>query len=320
MEVVHVLVTGGAGFIGSHLVDRLLERGDTVWVIDDLSTGTWANLARWEDEERLTRIRADVAEGLFAPLALAEDQGARIEGIVHLAALVSVVRSVAEPLADVRTNVRGTVQVLEYARNRPVAKVVFASSAAVYGDVSVVPTPETAPTRPLSPYGIDKLTGEHFLHMYSEVHGIPTSALRFFNVYGPRQDPSSPYSGVISIFADRAARGRGLNIYGDGEQTRDFVHVSDVVRALVAALDHRQSTEPTNVGTGRPTTVEALAHAVLDAHGADLPIAHGPPRQGEIRHSVADVSALEERFGVRAETPLATGLRTLLSDSEPAAG
>lgn len=311
----NVLVTGGAGFIGSHVVDRLLERGDRVWVLDDLSTGKWANLARWKSEPRLTRIQADITEGLFAPMAAAEAEGHAIDTVVHLAALVSVVRSMDEPLADVRTNVRGTVQVLEYARRRAVKKVVFASSAAVYGDVATVPTPEDAPRAPLSPYGVDKLTGEHFMRMYAEVHGVPTSALRFFNVYGPRQDPSSPYSGVISIFSDRARRGLGLTIYGDGGQTRDFVYVGDVVAAIVGALDTGESTPPTNVGTGHGTSIEALAATILEVQGAEVPVTKGPARAGEIRHSVAVVDALEARFGIRASTALAEGLAKTAAES-----
>lgn len=316
----NVLVTGGAGFIGSHVVDRLLERGDEVWVLDDLSTGKWANLGDHLESPRLHRIQADITEGLFAPLAAAEAEGLRVDGIVHLAALVSVVRSMDEPLADVRANVRGTVQVLEYARRRGAPKVVFSSSAAVYGDVEQVPTPEGAPVAPLSPYGVDKLTGEHFMRMYAEVHGVPTSALRFFNVYGPRQDPSSPYSGVISIFSDRARRGQGLTIYGDGGQTRDFVYVGDVVSAIVAALDTEQSTPPTNVGTGEATSVAALAQTILEVSGAAVPVEKGPARAGEIRHSVAVVDALEERFGLRARVPLAEGLAAIAGAPDGSAG
>ena len=304
----NVLVTGGAGFIGSQVVDRLLERGDDVWVLDDLSTGAWANLGEHSGDPRLRRIQADITEGLFAPMAAAESEGVQIDGVVHLAALVSVVRSMEEPLADVRTNVRGTLQVLEYARRRGVKKVVFASSAAVYGDVATVPTPEDAPLAPLSPYGVDKLTGEHFMRMYAEVHGVPTSVFRFFNVYGPRQDPSSPYSGVISIFTDRARRGQGLTIYGDGGQTRDFVYVGDVVTAIVGGLDTAESTPPTNVGTGQGTSVDALATTILEVQGAAVPVTKGPARAGEIRHSVAVVDALAERFGHRATTTLAEGL------------
>lgn len=309
----NVLVTGGAGFIGSHVVDRLLERGDEVWVLDDLSTGTWANLGEHLANPKLHRIQADITEGLFAPMAAAEALGITVDGVVHLAALVSVVRSMDEPLADVRTNVRGTVQVLEYARRRAAKKVVFASSAAVYGDVATVPTPEGAPLAPLSPYGVDKLTGEHFMRMYAEVHGVPTSVLRFFNVYGPRQDPSSPYSGVISIFTNRASRGQPLGIYGDGGQTRDFVYVGDVVNAIVACLDTPESTPPTNVGTGQGTSIETLARTVLEVSEVDLAVNKGPARAGEIRHSVAVVDQLKERFGLCAEVPLAQGLAEIVA-------
>ncbi len=302
----NILVTGGAGFIGSHVVDRLAERGDQVIVLDDFSTGSMGNLVRWRDDERVSVIEGDVAEDLAAPLA----GSGPVTGIVHLAAQVSVVRSIARPLADLRTNARGTVQVLEFARRQASPpKVVFASSAAVYGDVAEVPTPEDAPTRPLSPYGIDKLTSEHWLRFYSEVHGVPTSALRFFNVYGPRQDPSSPYSGVISIFIERAAAGRPITIYGDGEQTRDFVYVADVARAIVAAVDHPNATEPANVATGQTLTVRALAEHLVAIQGTATEISHGPGRSGEVRHSHAKVERLQEFFGLSAVTALDEGLR-----------
>lgn len=302
----NLLVTGGAGFIGSHVVDRLADRGDQVIVLDDLSTGSLDNLARWRDDARVRVIEGDVAEDLGGPLSGVGP----VTGIVHLAAQVSVVRSIARPLADLRTNARGTVQVLEFARRQPTPpKVVFASSAAVYGDVTQVPTPEDAPTRPLSPYGIDKLTSEHWLRFYSDVHGVPTSALRFFNVYGPRQDPSSAYSGVISIFIERSAAGLPITIYGDGEQTRDFVYVADVSRAIVAALDHPSATEPANVATGRTLTVRALAEKLVEIQRSATEISHGPGREGEVRHSHAIVARLRELFEVSATTSLDEGLR-----------
>ncbi len=293
-----VIVTGGAGFIGSHVVDALIARGQDVIVIDDLSSGRRENLAQHPDID--LRV-ADVADEW--PL---NDES--IEGIVHLAAQVSVVRSMQAPLDDLRANAQGTVRALEVARQRSVPKVVFASSAATYGDVEHVPTPEDAPKAPLSPYGVNKLAGENWLGMYGAVHGVGTSALRFFNVYGPRQDPSSPYSGVISIFLERSARGDGLTIYGDGQQTRDFVYVGDVVRAILAALDHPGSTPPINVGTGRSVTIETLAHEVLAANKADVKVTLAEARTGDIRHSCAVVDRLADLLGVRAETSLAEGL------------
>jgi UDP-glucose 4-epimerase len=304
-----VCVTGGAGFIGSHVCDRLVERGCRVVVVDDLSTGKRANLARHLDRGDVELIVADVAEGLGAPLA-----GVRVERIIHLAAQVSVVASIERPLDDVRINYRGTVQVLEHARATGVAKVVFASSAAIYGDASPPPVREDAPALPVSPYGIDKYASELMLRYYSQVLALPTTALRFFNVYGPRQDPSSPYSGVISIFADRARAGRDLTIFGDGEQTRDFVYVGDVSRCVVdAAFSDAGDGQVCNVGTGRETTVNELARTVVRLCGGTSQIHHAPARAGEILRSVAHVERAERLFGFRAGTTLADGLADLVS-------
>ncbi len=308
-----VLVTGAAGFIGSHVVDRLAEQGRKVIALDDLSgPGNWRNLERWRGSDTVAFVEADVAEGLAGPLREAEAKVGGVARIVHLAAQVSVVHSLAHPLADLNTNGRGIVQVLEFARRAKAAKVVFASSAAVYGDVDQVPTQEGAPKSPLSPYGINKLASEFWLGAYSQTHGVATSPLRFFNVYGPRQDPSSPYSGVISIFIDRAKANRPITIFGDGEQTRDFVYVGDVVNAIVAALDKNESTPPINVGTGRSTSVNQLAAAVLEAASSTSQISHGQARGGEIRHSLAVVDLLEQVLGVVAQMPLVDGLRRTL--------
>ncbi|MEO1172569.1 MAG: NAD-dependent epimerase/dehydratase family protein, partial [Myxococcota bacterium] len=203
-----VLVTGGAGFIGSHVVDLLLQLGHRVLVLDDFSTGKASNLPSAHD--RLRVVEGDVADPLALRPAL-KDWDA-VERIVHLAAQTSVVHSIEHPQFDLRVNARGTVNVMEYARESGTRKVVFASSAAVYGDVSEVPVSESAATVPLSPYGVDKLASEHYLRYYAIVHGIETTPLRFFNVYGARQDPTSPYSGVISIFLDRASTGRTIRV------------------------------------------------------------------------------------------------------------
>lgn len=315
-----VVVTGGAGFIGSHTVDRLLEHGHRVVVLDDFRTGKRANLARWADRPLaaggLEIVTCDVSHGIFAALAPVTAAHGPVDRIVHLAAQVSVVHSVANPLADMAVNYGGTLHVLEYARAHRVRKVVLASSAAVYGDVAALPVGEDAPTRPVSPYGIDKLASEHALACYAQVHGVPTAALRFFNVFGPRQDPSSPYSGVISIFADRARAGLPLTIFGDGSQTRDFVYVGDVVRAIVAALG---SDAPAacagaafNVGGGRETSVLQLAREVVALCGGRSEIVHAPARAGEIVRSVAAVGRLAEVLGVTAATPLVDGLRATL--------
>ena len=307
------VVTGGAGFIGSHTVDALIAAGFRVCVLDNFSTGKRSNLAQHADSDRLEIVTCDVAHGIFAALAPITAKHGAVERIVHLAAQVSVVASVANPLVDMQINYGGTLHVLEYARAQGVKKVAFASSAAVYGDVVEMPVREDTPRQPVSPYGIDKLASEFALDYYAVVHGVPTTALRFFNVYGPRQDPTSPYSGVISIFADRAKAGRGLTIFGDGSQTRDFVYVGDVVRAIVAAVGDGNSRLIANVGTGSEITVLELARTVVDLCGGKSTIEHAPARSGEILKSRARVDRLNEQLGVVAETKLVDGLRATLA-------
>jgi UDP-glucose 4-epimerase len=310
--VMNVVVTGGAGFIGSHTVDRLLESGHRVVVLDDFRTGKRANLARWADSPLLEIVPCDISHGIFAAVAPFTAKHGPIDRIVHLAAQVSVVHSVANPLVDMQVNYGGTLHVMEYARAHGIKKVVFASSAAVYGDVTEMPVSEETPRQPMSPYGIDKLASELALDYYAAVHGVPTTALRFFNVYGPRQDPSSPYSGVISIFADRAKAGRPLTIFGDGSQTRDFVYVGDVVRAIVAGLADGNSRAVINVGTGGEITVLELARTVVELCGGTSQITHEAARAGEILKSRAKVDRLRDALGVVAQTKLVDGLRATL--------
>ncbi len=306
------VVTGGAGFIGSHTVDRLIAAGHHVVVLDDFRTGKRANLAQHAGNDRLTIVACDVAHGIFAALAPLTAKLGPVERIVHLAAQVSVVHSVENPLVDMQVNYGGTLHVLEYARATGVKKVVFASSAAVYGDVVEMPVDEDTPKRPVSPYGIDKLASELALDYYAGVHGVPATWLRFFNVYGPRQDPSSPYSGVISIFADRARAGRPLLIFGDGGQTRDFVYVGDVTRAIVAALGDGNNRVVANVGTGGEITVLQLARTIVELCGNQSTIDHAPARAGEILQSRARVDRLRDALGVVAQTALVDGLRETL--------
>lgn len=318
-----VVVTGGAGFIGSHLVDRLIELDHRVVVLDDFRTGKRANLARWLDrkyafdgsEPALEIVTCDVSYGIFAALAPITAKHGPVSRIAHLAAQVSVVASIANPMTDMAVNYGSTLHVLEYARSMAVAKVAFASSAAVYGDTDVLPVHEDLSKRPISPYGIHKLTSELALDYYASTHGVATTALRFFNVYGPRQDPSSPYSGVISIFSDRARAGKTLTIFGDGKQTRDFVYVGDVVGALVAALADGNSRLVANVGTGGETTVLELAQRIVElcsASGKRSPIEHAPARAGEVLRSCAVVERLA-RLGTPATTTLVEGLRQTLA-------
>lgn len=309
-----VVVTGGAGFIGSHTVDRLVASGCRVVVLDNFSTGKRENLAAWSNDDRVEIVTVNIADGLFAPLAAVTARRGPVERIIHLAAQTSVIYSIQNPLEDVRVNYAGTVQVLEYARAAGVRKVVFSSSAAVYGDVDRLPVAETNERKPLSPYGIDKLGSEHFLYCYSVLHAVPATALRFFNVYGPRQDPRSPYSGVISIFAERAMRGAPLTIFGDGGQTRDFVYVADVARAVVSAcLSDAGDRAVMNIGTGVETSVRELAETIIELCGSASVISHAEARAGEILRSVADVTRAGEIFGFRAETRLRDGLAHTLA-------
>jgi UDP-glucose 4-epimerase len=286
-----------------------------VVVLDDFSSGKRENLAQWSGDDRLEIVEVNIADGLFAPLAAITDRLGPVKRIVHLAAQVSVVRSVANPLDDLRINGGGMVQVLEYARCHRVEKVVFASSAAVYGDVAGLPVRESSEPRPVSPYGINKRSSELHLHYYAEVHGVPYTALRFFNVYGPRQDPSSPYSGVISIFADRAAAGEMITIFGDGEQTRDFIYVGDVSRTVATAcLSDEGNGLVANLGTGKQTSINELARTIIDLCGSQAKLRYAEVRSGDIRHSVADIGRAQAVFGPDLATVgLADGLRETLA-------
>jgi UDP-glucose 4-epimerase len=286
--LVMYLITGGAGFIGSHLADALLARGDAVRILDDLSTGRRENVPR----------DADLVVGDAADRETMREAVAGVEGCFHLAAIGSVARGVRDWLGTHRANLTATITVFDALRSRGVP-VVYASSAAVYGDCPVQPIHEDAPTRPLSAYGADKLGCELHARVATHVHGVPTIGLRFFNVFGPRQDPNSPYSGVISIFCERLRRGAPIQIHGDGRQTRDFVYVADVVAALIAAMDRRPAGAPVmNVCTGRATSISELAETIAALLGRRPEIEYGPPRPGDIRASVGDRTRVSAVLGV----------------------
>jgi UDP-glucose 4-epimerase len=298
------LVTGGCGFIGSHLCAALRARGDVVRVLDDLSTGLEANLA-----PGATLIRGDVADPAAAGAAM---EG--VEGCFHLAAIASVERGVQDWLGTHRANLTGTITLLDAAARRGGVPVVYASSAAVYGDAASPPLAEDAPTRPLSAYGADKLGCELHARVAGAVHGVPTLGLRFFNVFGPRQDPRSPYSGVISVFCDRLSRGEAVQVFGDGAQTRDFVFVADVAAALLAAMPAASATAPVlNVCTGRPTSVLELAREVASLCGGAPDLRHGPPRAGEIRHSLGSRARGAAALGLPPPTGLREGLAEVVA-------
>jgi UDP-glucose 4-epimerase len=300
------LVTGGCGFIGSHLVDALLARGDRVRVIDDLSSGKRDNLAK----------EVEVIVGDVADRSVVETAIAGVDGVFHLAAIASVQRSIHEWVACHRTNLTGSINVFDCARpqqGRAALPVVYASSAAVYGDNTAIPLQEAAALRPISAYGADKLGSELHGRVAWAVHGVPTMGLRFFNVYGPRQDPSSPYSGVIAIFADRTARDAEIEIFGDGGQSRDFIFVGDVVAHLTAAMATlRCDARVLNVCTGRGTTIRELAECIAGIAGRKAKIRHGLARPGDIRASIGDPALARQILGVHATTALVDGLRGTL--------
>lgn len=296
------LVTGGCGFIGSHLVEALLAKGHKVRVIDDLSTGKRENLPPGVD-----LVLGDVADAGVMRRAMMG-----IDGCFHLAAVASVQRGNEDWLGTHRANLTGAITVFDLARTcRPggPVPVVYASSAAVYGDNPELPLAEGAQTRPLSAYGADKLGCELHGRVAWVVHKVPNVGFRFFNIYGPRQDPKSPYSGVIAIFAGRVAARQPITVNGDGGQSRDFVYVADVVRHLVAAMEGmKPDAEVFNICTGRSTTVLELAHVISRIGGVQADIVHGPARVGDIRESLGNPTKAKAAFGFTADTTIDEGL------------
>jgi UDP-glucose 4-epimerase len=298
------LVTGGCGFIGSHLCKALLSRGDAVRVLDDLSTGSLANIPA-----AVEFVRGDVADCRLVNAALAG-----VDGCFHLAAVASVELSNRDWIGCHRTNLTGAITVFDAAIGAGRVPVAYASSAAVYGDCASLPLRESSEKQPLSAYGADKFGCELHARVAGKVHGLPTIGLRLFNVYGPGQDPKSPYSGVISIFCARIRRGEPIDIFGDGGQTRDFIFVTDVVAALLRAMDARLSGEPVfNICTGRATSVLALAQTIASHCGRDLSMRFRPPREGEIRHSYGDPTAASQALGLGSSTELRVGLAATLA-------
>ncbi|HEV2775318.1 MAG TPA: NAD-dependent epimerase/dehydratase family protein [Solirubrobacteraceae bacterium] len=298
------LVTGGAGFIGSHLVDALLARGDTVTVVDDLSSGRESNLvAALANGAQLSRADICDSAALAAVVTAAEPQT-----VFHLAAQVDVRRSLADPALDARTNVEGTVNVLEAARAAGSERVVFSSTGgAIYGETDVLPTPESEPALPMAAYGQSKRCAELYLGLYERVYGLSTIALRFGNVYGPRQDPHGD-AGVIAIFCGKFREGTPPRIFGDGTQTRDYVYVADLADALVRAGDLRE-TGVVNVGTEEETSVLDLVAVLADLRGPGAPEPEfAPARLGEVERSCLAAARAREVLGWRARTPIADGL------------
>lgn len=305
MKARRVLVTGGAGFIGSHIADAYLARGDEVWIVDDLSSGRRENLP---------------AEARFVELGIGDPgleevfrEAGGFDVINHHAAQIDVRRSVADPRYDASINIDGLLNVLECARRHGTERFIFVSSGGVvYGEPEERPTPETAPKLPMSPYGVSKLAAEYYLGYYRQVHGLEYAAVRYSNVYGPRQDPFGE-AGVVAIFSTRLLDGEPLTIFGDGEQTRDYVYVGDVVAANMLLTDHDfggangLDDRAFNVGTGIETSVNELARTLMKSVGREVEVRYAEPRAGELLHSCLDASRLRA-LGWAPRTSLLDGL------------
>lgn len=301
----NILVTGGAGFIGSHLVEALVARGHAVTVLDDLSTGHLEHLAAVARDIRF--VRGSVTEPTDVRAAMAG-----CELVYHEAAIASVPRSIEDPERTHAVNLGGTIHVLEAARRLKVRRVVFAGSAAVYGNREG-PAQEDHPPSPQSPYAVEKLASEHYLRLWPVLYGVETVILRYFNVFGPRQDPASPYSGVVSIFAERLRRGLPITLFGDGEQTRDFVAVADVVAANLRAGEVPDVAGLTaNVARGASTSINSLYQTLAGRLGGGAP-QYAPARVGDVRHSLADVTRAREHLGFEAQLSVAEGLDRLVA-------
>ena len=300
------MVTGGAGFIGSHLASELVRREYSVVVFDNLYSGKIANLKGITQE--IEFIEGDIRDE--RQLRTAFD---RVDAVIHLAALIDITASATDPASTNDVNVTGTLNVLQEAARRKVRRFVFASSTAVYGDSKKLPISENLEANPISPYAASKVGGEAYCKAFEASCGLGTVVLRFFNVYGPRSE-NSPYSGVVTKFLQQANKGEAINIYGDGNQTRDFIHIKDIVEALALALEAKEAKGETfNVCTGIPTSINGLARAVQVVTQKELPIVYAPARQGEIRFSYGDPSKAAEKLDFTAKVSLLEGLNSLVS-------
>ena len=300
------LVTGGAGFIGSHLSEELVRRGHTVRVADSLITGKRSNLDHVHGVEFL---EGDLADEAFARRAV---EG--IEYVLHQAAIPSVPRSVKDPIASNRANVDATLNVLVAARDAKVRRLVFAGSSSAYGNTPTLPKHEGMPANPLSPYALQKVIGEQYLQMFTALYGLETVSIRYFNVFGPRQDPSSPYSGVISVFATALLENRSPTIYGDGEQTRDFTYVANVVDGVLRACEAKDASgEVINVATAGRISLNDLFRKMRDIVGAQVQPTYVESRTGDVRDSQADIGKAQRILGYTPTVPFEEGLRQTIA-------
>ncbi|MDQ7005983.1 MAG: SDR family oxidoreductase [Acidobacteriota bacterium] len=305
-----VLVTGGGGFIGSNLVEALLRRGDDVRVIDDFSTGRRSNLQQVEAWRALGGGSFELLEGDIVDAETARRAVDGCEVVLHQAAIPSVARSVADPVSSHRVNMDGTLNLLLAARDLGVRRFVAASSSSLYGESPALPKVETMTPAPLSPYGVDKLAAETYCRVFTHLYGLKTVALRYFNVFGPRQDPGSEYSAVIPKFASMMLAGQAPTINGDGRQTRDFTFIENVVQInlLAAEAPEEACGEAYNVACGERISLLDLVDRLNKILGTAIEPVHGPPRAGDIQHSLADISKAERLLGYRVKVGLDEGL------------
>src|SRR3954462_9853573 len=296
------LVTGGAGFIGSHLTTELTRRGHTVRVVDNLATGKRSNLEHVSGVEFL--------EGDLADETAARRAANGMDYVLHQAAIPSVPRSVKDPITSNRANVDATLNILVAARDAGVKRLVFAGSSSAYGNPPTLPKHEDMPTNPLSPYALQKVVGEQYLQMFTKLYGLETVSIRYFNVFGPRQDPTSPYSGVISVFATALIENRSPKIYGNGEQTRDFTYVANVVDGVLRACDaNGASGEVINVATGGRISLNQLFRTMRGLVGASVEPTYEEERAGDVRDSQADISKAQRLLGYSPTISFEEGLR-----------
>jgi len=302
-----VVVTGGAGFIGSHLAEELLKQEYSVTVLDDLSTGNPENI-----EQLLKKDNVEFVQGTITDLPWLQKLFQGITYVFHQAALARIPRSIENPLDANEVNITGTLNVLLAARDNKVKKVIYASSSSVYGSTPVLPQREDMPPDPLSPYALTKLSGEYYCNIFRQIYGLSTVCLRYFNVYGSRQDPHSQYATVIPAFIGRLYQNQPPLIFGDGEQSRDFTFIRDVVSANILAAEN-DAEGIFNIGSGRNFTINRLAEIILSLMQKDLEPVHQKPRPGESRHTLADISRAEN-FGYKPEWSLEDGLKKTIED------
>ena len=301
------LVTGGAGFIGSNTVDELVRRGHSVVVLDDLSAGK---------EENLGEIRGKITfiKGSINDLEVVQKAMLQADYVIHLAARTSVPRSVKDPIETNRINVDGTLNILLAARDNKVKRVVFAASSSAYGDTPTLPKSENMPSRPISPYGVSKYVGELYARAFGRCYGLETACLRYFNIFGPRQDPDSPYSGVLSRFAIAFLEGTPPVIFGDGNQTRDFTYVDNAVAANISACEAPGAAGKTMyIGTGYSISLNQVLQLLREIAGKTLEAKYEPPREGDIRDSLADIQMARQHLGYEPRVHVAEGLQRTFS-------